>query len=235
MTTLSALSAAQRDALLANPWFASLPPAIQEDLVRRGRLRPLEVDQCLFRRGEVADGLFIVLEGCIRVGGTSVDGYEALLNFYEPGSWIGEVAMLDGEPRLHEAHAHVRSLALQIVAADFEELLSTHPGFCRLMLRLTGQRLRQMLEAFEAFTTQSLEQRLAGRLVMLAAHYGTATPHGVRIELQLPQESLAQLVGATRQRINQVLKQWEAQGLVARERARLLLLDRDALVRLARR
>jgi CRP-like cAMP-binding protein len=53
-----------------------------------------------------------------------------------------------------------------------------------------------------------LEQRLASRLLMLAGPYGVTASQGLKIELHLSQETLAQLIGATRQRVNQVLKKW---------------------------
>lgn len=233
--SLSDLTPEQRSALQEAAWFASLPAPVQDELLRRSRLRTLTAEQCLYRRGEQSDALYIVVEGCLRVGGTSAEGCEALLNFYAPGSWIGEVSVLEGCLRTHDAHAHMQSRVLQVSASDFEELLANHPGFCRLMLRLTAQRLHLLLEGFEAVSTYTQEQLLAFRLLTLAGSYGVASTEGVRIELRLSQETLAQLVGSTRQRVNQILQQWQAQGLIERQRAGLTLRDPAALQMLVAR
>lgn len=234
MTRLATLTPTQRTALQGNPWFASLPAEEQDDLLRRGRLRQLETEQCLYRRGEHSDALYIILEGCIRVGGISADGCEALLDFYAPGAWIGDISVLEGCRRTHDAHAHLASLVLQVAASDFEELLARQPGFCRLMLRLTAQRLHQALDGLEVVSTASLEQFLAQRLLGLAEPYGVPAGEALTLDLRLSQEALAQMVGSTRQRVNQILQQWQAQGLVQRQRARLTLLDPAAFRRLAR-
>ena len=113
------------------------------------------------------------------------------------------------------------------------ELCERHPALVRMLLDLEVSRLRAMLVAFSAFSTQSLEQRLAGRLLGLSESFGTKEAQGVALDLRLSQESMAQLIGATRQRVNQVLKQWEQQGLIRQRYGQLLLLRPDALQTLA--
>ncbi|MCY1297751.1 Crp-like helix-turn-helix domain protein [compost metagenome] len=69
---------------------------------------------------------------------------------------------------------------------------------------------------------------------MLAGGHGETTAEGIRLKLHLPQETLAHLTAATRQRINQVLKEWEASGLVGQQYGELVLLDPVALEALTR-
>lgn len=141
--------------------------------------------------------------------------------------------MLDHSNRLHDAHAHEPSQVLHISPLALGELCERHPALVRMLLDLEVSRLRAMLVAFSAFSTQSLEQRLAGRLLGLSESFGTKEAQGVALDLRLSQESMAQLIGATRQRVNQVLKQWEQQGLIRQRYGQLLLLRPDALQTLA--
>ncbi|MCY1355380.1 Crp-like helix-turn-helix domain protein [compost metagenome] len=69
--------------------------------------------------------------------------------------------------------------------------------------------------ALESYALQTLEQRLANRLLMLAASHGRETAAGLELDLHLPQDALARLIGATRQRVNQILKDWEQEGLIS--------------------
>jgi CRP/FNR family cyclic AMP-dependent transcriptional regulator len=91
--------------------------------------------------------------------------------------------------------------------------------------RLEAQRLHVLLAALEQYSVQSIEQRLASRLLMLAGPYGVSSAQGLKIELHLPQETLAQLVGVTRQRINQILKDWQREGLIDHQYGQITLLD----------
>jgi len=95
-------------------------------------------------------------------------------------------------------------------------------------------RLRLLLTAVESYSTQSMERRLAHRLLLLAVSHGVSTLQGPKIDLHLPQETVAQLVESTRQRVNQILNTWEIDGIVQQEYGRILLLDKARLEELAR-
>lgn len=222
---MMALTTKHHDALLSNTWFAELSPAIREDVLSRARQRMLAQGRCLFRRGDNPDFFSCVLEGCVRISGTSMAGRDAVLDFYGPGVWFGEIAMLDGLVRTHDAYAHTNTLLLQISTADFEELLLNHSAFSRMFLRLTCARIRALADGFEAYTTQTLEQRLASRFLALIASFGQATAQGTSIELHLSQEIVAQMVGSTRQRVNQLIKDWESAGLIAQHYGHFVLRD----------
>ncbi|SEB19020.1 Crp/Fnr family transcriptional regulator [Variovorax sp. YR216] len=227
------LTPRQQAVLLSNPWFAELAAEIRDDVFARVRRRELAQGQYLFRRGDAYEGFYGVLDGSVRISGVTRGGQEAILTFYEPGAWFGEISAFDGLPRTHDAQAHKPTTLLWLQPADFEALLDRHPALPRLFLRLECARLRLVAGAFEEFSTQSFEARLASRLLALAEGFGASNSHGVRIELHLSQETLAQLVGATRQRINQVLQDWARDGLVEQHRGKLTVLDEARLRRVA--
>ncbi|MDF3936606.1 Crp/Fnr family transcriptional regulator [Pseudomonas citronellolis] len=219
--------------LMASRWFGGLPAPTRDDLLARASVRALATGKLLFRCGEPPDGLYIVLQGVIRLSNTTRDGQEAVLNFYEPGNWLGEVSQLDRSVRLHDAYAQVPSQVLHISPLALGELCDRHPALVRMLLELEVSRLRAMLVAFSAFSTQSLEQRLAGRLLGLSESFGVTGEKGLSLDLRLSQEAMAQLIGATRQRVNQVLNRWEAEGLVEHAYGRISILDRARLEALA--
>lgn len=222
-----------RIATIASDWFETLPENVKSEVLKKSQKREIAEDQRLYSRGDPADGFYCVLEGCIRCSGVSGDGHESVLDFYGPKIWFGEVAMLDGALRSQDAVAQTRSLLLQITPDILEELLESHPSFSRGLLKLEATRLRVLLAAIEAYASQTLEQRLANRLLMLELSFGTKTEDGIRIELHLPQEVLAQLIGATRQRVNQILGKWTASKLISHQYGKVILRDRDRLRRLA--
>ena len=230
---MASLSEAQIATLMGNPWFAGLAPAIRGDAIARGQIRSMVQGERLFSRGDAGHAVYAVLQGSVRISGTSSEGREAVLTFYAPGAWFGEISLLDGQPRTHDGCAYTASRLLVIVQADFEALLDAHPALARELLRLECSRLRAVLVALEAHATQSLEQRFASRLLALAQAYGSPTPRGLSIELHLSQEILAQLTGVTRQRVNQLLKVWENDGLIEQGYGRVVLVDRVRLERLA--
>ncbi|MNF52129.1 HTH-type transcriptional regulator Cmr [compost metagenome] len=214
--------------------MSQLEPAVSEDVLAHSRIRRLAEGQMLFRRGEKPEGVYIMLEGSLRCSGTTRDGLEAVLNFYEPGYWLGLVSAFDGLPRLHDALAMAPSMVLQVPSAELELLMTRHPAFVRLLLRIQSSQMREVLVGFEAYCTHSLEQRFASRLLGLASAFGRADADDtLDIQLRLSQETLAQLLGTTRQRVNQLLKQWEQLGLIQQKYGRIRLLDQAKLQSLA--
>ena len=104
------------------------------------------------------------------------------------------------------------------------------------MLQLNARRIRQLYGLVEDLNTLPLRARLAKQLVHLVRSYGSARlsdSSETRIGLQLAQEELAQLLGASRQRVNQELKTMEREGIIRIEPAGLVVRDRQALMRLS--
>lgn len=233
MPSLSFLSERGRAALTTAEWFGGLPRTTKAELLRRAIPRCLANGERAFTRGDCSDGFYIILEGILRLSGTSKNGRETVLDFYPPGSLIGEVSALAGTLRLHDADAHGRTLLLRIPLADMEQLVLGHPAFARALLRLEAQRLHLLLVSLEQYSVQTLEQRLANRLLLLTKGFGVAGETGVTLDLKLSQEMLARLTGATRQRINQILKEWEVACICQHRHGRITLHDMARLQELA--
>ncbi|PZX33976.1 putative transcription regulator, Crp family [Cupriavidus phytorum] len=227
------LSQPQQQILLSNPWFAALPAPVRRDLAARARPREVAAGAMVYRRGDGGDGLYGVLEGAVRLSGTSMAGKEATVGLMEPGSWFGELSMIDGLPRAHDACAHGATRLLQVAPADFHALLDAHPALARHLLQLQSARVRALLAGVEAFLMQPGEQRFALRLLELARQYGSETAQGMEIDLALSQELLSQLVGVTRQRVSQILRAWEKDGVIAHHYGRVTVRDASRLARLA--
>lgn len=153
----------------------------------------------------------------------------------EPGTWFGDIALFDGLGRTHDANAHGPTTVLQVRKPDFRELLTQHVELYDALLRLNCRRLRLMFDQIEDLNTRPLAARLAKQILLLAKSYGIEQGEEIRISLQLAQEDLAQLLGASRQRVNQELKGFEREGAVRVEPTRLVVLSREKLLHLSER
>jgi CRP/FNR family transcriptional regulator, cyclic AMP receptor protein len=124
---------------------------------------------------------------------------------------------------------------LNVAKSDFKKILASHNELYEALLRLHARRIRQLYGLVEDLNTLPLRARLAKQLVHLVRSYGVpnlANASEMRISLQLAQEELAQLLGASRQRVNQELKHMERDGVIRIEPAGLVVRDRDALGRI---
>ncbi len=234
MKSLIQLSKRHHAALLSAEWFASLSSEVRDDVLAKCRLRGYADKQRVHARGNTTESMYCVLEGCLRFSGMSGNQRSTVLNFYGPGTWVGEVAALTGCPRMYDADAYGRSVVLVLGIPELNALLAAHPTFCRGMLQLAAERLHIVLTAIEQYSTQSLENRLATRFVTLSKSFGVAGHGGIKLDLRLSQETLAQLIGATRQRVNQILLDWEQQGILRQKYGRTVILSPSRLEKLAK-
>jgi CRP/FNR family transcriptional regulator, cyclic AMP receptor protein len=214
-----------------HPWFAQLPEALQLAIVARARPVRLAHGQLLFRKRDPADAWWGILQGAIRIGAASAEGRELTLTYLEPGAWFGEISLFDGEPRTHDGQAQGATVLLRVARPDFDALLAEHPALARALLQLQSQRLRMMFGLIESASLLPLPQRLAQQLLSLASTYGEPGPQPgtVHIALRLPQDALGQLLGTSRQRINQALKTWERDGWLHQRYGEIVLLNLAAL------
>jgi len=157
------------------------------------------------------------------------------LTYAEPGTWFGDIALFDGMPRTHDANAHGPTTLLVVRKADFKDLLAHNVELYDALLRLNCRRLRLLFDTVEDLNTLPLSARLAKQILLLARSYGIAQGDEIRIGLQLAQEDLAQLLGASRQRVNQELKGFERDGAVRIEPTRLVVLSKEKLLAISGR
>lgn len=216
-------------------WFSKLSPTLRSAIMARATVRRLADGDSLAARGSAAQEWCGVAHGAVRISTVSLAGKQVTLTYAEPGTWFGDIALFDGLPRTHNADAHGSTTLLVVRKPDFKQLLAEHVELYDALLRLNCRRLRLLFDQFEELNTRPLQARLARQLLLLAKSYGIAEGEEIRIGLALAQEDLAQLLGASRQRVNQELKGFEREGAVRVEPARLVVLSRDQLLAIAAR
>lgn len=232
MNTLT-LTLEERQNIDNGPWFSKLSTTLQQAILSRAHVRRMADGAPMASRGGPAEEWVGVARGAVRVSTVSLSGKLVALTYAEPGTWFGDIALFDGLPRTHDADAHGETTLLAVRKADFKWLLDQHVELYDALLRLNCRRLRLMFDQFEELNTRPLQARLARQLLLLAKSYGIPEGEEIRIGLQLAQEDLAHLLGASRQRVNQELKGFERDGLVRVEPTRLVLLSRERLLAIA--
>ena len=227
------LTMEEREAINTGRWFSSLSPSLRHDILRCAYVKRYPDGDLIAARGEPAEQWIACAKGAVRVSSTTLTGKQITLTYVEPGIWFGDVAIFDGDRRTHDAYAHGETTILCVAKADFKKILAMHVELYEAMLRLHARRIRQLYGLVEDLNTLPLRARLAKQLLHLVRSYGIPSlSHGneMRIGLQLAQEELAQLLGASRQRVNQELKALEREDIIRIEPGGLVVRDRDALM-----
>ncbi|MES2980264.1 MAG: Crp/Fnr family transcriptional regulator [Pseudomonadota bacterium] len=225
----------ERAAINAGRWFSTLSPSLRHDILRCAFVKRYRDGELIAARGEAPEEWVACAKGAVRVSSTSISGKQITLTYVEPGIWFGDVALFDGDRRTHDAYAHGETSLLCVAKADFRKILAMHVELYEAMLRLHARRIRQLYGLVEDLNTLPLRARLAKQLLHLARSYGIASlsdSREIRIGLQLAQEELAQLLGASRQRVNQELKAMEREEAIRVEPSGLVVRNRELLMRI---
>ena len=217
-------------ALLArSALFREAAPALLDELLNFATVHHFQASDEIFTKGDSGHALCGVLMGRVCIYTVSAEGEETILNVLEPGEIFGEVALLDGGPRTASARAMTTVDLLQIHRAHFVPFLHDHPELGVSILPVLCGRIRMNVEFIEGAVFLPLQARLAKRLLSIAEVHGKSDPRGVRIDFKISQQDLANMIGATRERVNKALSVWRERGLIAVEDGFIIICQPDSL------
>ena len=198
----------------ANAWFASLSKELHDAILALAFVRQARHGECLFRQGSPAEDWLGVVRGSVRLCHSASKRRQAVVTFAAPGTWIGDTELADGGAAMHDAYAQGHTKLLSVSRADFQILCQRYVELHGALLRMQCARLRSIVERVADLHALSLEQRMAKQLLCLERAFGVDASRGPSIALHVSQLELSELVCASRQRTNIVLKQFEREGIV---------------------
>ncbi len=185
--------------------------------------------ESIYRFGEEADATYQVLNGSIQTSNVTAEGKEILLHIMQPGECIGEIGLIEGSRRAHNAEAREDCQLAVLRKHEFNTLRSIHPEINEAILQMQCTRLRMVFMFIEDSALRPLRQRLARRLVLMATMMGARQGEQIFIKLSLSQEELGKMLGASRQSINKELSFLEKESIVEKSRDGICILDPAAL------
>lgn len=190
--------------------------------------------EVLFSRGDPATHLYVVAEGRVRLAIANEEGRELSFRHATEGELFGEIALLDGEPRSAGATALTNGRAYTLERAAFHKQWIGSPEIAANIVHFLCGRLRETSSQLESIALYPMDVRLA-RFLLFALGDKTAASRTKRVPLELgfSQGELAQLLGASRPKVNAALAELESSGAVGRTLDRLFC-DPDKLAAIAR-
>lgn len=185
----------------------------------------------IFHKDSPGQTLYVIESGRVRIFILSESGQEISLDIHGPGEVIGELSFLDGKPRSASAVATEATVAYALRREDFFQHLEGHPRLAMRLLDVLAARLRYTTAYAEGLAFLDVNGRVAMRLLELADRFGTPSPRGSGLELDLvlTQAELASWVASSRETVNKVLSAFRDQGLVELVGQRITILDRTGL------
>ena len=177
------------------------------------RILKFEKNQYVFEQGDVADTVFYIQKGRVKLTVLSEQGKEAVVGILEPGQFFGE-GCLNGHPlRIATTTAMEESVVTSITKEAMIATLRTQPKFSELFMAYLLTRNSRIEEDLIDQLFNSSEKRLA-RLLLLLAHFGEeGRPQPIL--LNISQETLAEMIGTTRSRVSYFMNKFRKLGLIS--------------------
>jgi CRP-like cAMP-binding protein len=136
-------------------WFDELPDEMLTALAKKVHKRILSKGEILFRKGDVGDSLFVINSGWVKVVTKDTQGSDVVLNQVGAGEIIGEMALLDNEPRSAGVVALEETAVLELKRDDFMEILKQQPDLSLSVIRNFSSRMRYNTNYIEQITEMS--------------------------------------------------------------------------------
>jgi CRP-like cAMP-binding protein len=214
--------------------FRWLGPEALAHVAATSRLCQLPAGRVIFRKGDAADGCYLILKGAVKVSLPLADGQEALLAILGQGDVAGEMALIDDLPRSATVITAKASELWHLSRQAFDRLAHTDIAVYQQLLRLLSARLRANNERY-LVQRMPLGCRLACTFLHLAQSFGEHLPdRRILIRHKVSQAELALLIGAARENVNRQLAEWRKSGLLSRISGYYCLSDASSLEPLAR-
>jgi CRP/FNR family cyclic AMP-dependent transcriptional regulator len=183
--------------------------------------------------GEV---VYIIRSGTVKITMDQADGSGVILAILGAGDVVGEMSLVDSAGRSANVITLEPSTLLWMGRDDFESCLRQFPEFSYNLVRVLSQRVRLANEQIQALASLDVFGRMARQFLAFAEKYGQSSRDGeILIPIRLTQSDLADLVGASRRRVNQVIVNYKRHDYISvDEDGYITVRDREALARLCR-
>lgn len=170
------------------------------------------------------DSLFVVRQGRVKVVLIGEDGREVILGVLGVSEHFGELALIDDRPRSAHVIAMEDSHLLVLRREDFRKRVESSPAVAWSLLTELSRRLRRADEKIGGLVLLDVPGRIARLLLDLSEEAGSNT-----IEKALTHQTIAQMIGASRETVSRAMKDFQDANWVTVERRRITLADRAAL------
>ncbi len=226
----------------AIPKNTASPPTILDALDERDR--EFLLSQCqkqnfakgeyIFTRGEEGSWVLLIQEGLVEISITSISGRKSILSLMEAGEMLGEISLLDKQPRSADAFAKSDVNGIIIHSHTMLSFLQNNSAGCMAIIQTLCARVRNASDMFETQSLTNASARLARTLLRIADKWGTTHANGnITIEQPFSQSDLGDFAGIARENANRYIKTWARDEILIINQREITLLDPQRLLQLA--
>ncbi len=212
-----------RDVLKSFPLFADLDDEELTDIEKIVMTKKFSKDEIILYQFDPGDSLYMIAGGRVKVVLFSKDGKEVLLSTLGTSDFFGEMSLLDGMPRSASVVALEDSELIVLKRRDFLDLIRNHPEIALKILTELSRRLREADRKIGSLILMDVYGRVARLLLDLAEKEGKKINGEIVIEKRLKHKDIASMVGASRETVSRVLRDFAQSGFITVDNKRIII------------
>ncbi|MGE5139371.1 MAG: Crp/Fnr family transcriptional regulator [Rudaea sp.] len=213
--------------------FQDLTAGEMEEVLNAARTRAVKRSEYYFHQGDPATSLYVMLSGKARISQITPNGDQVLLDYVAPGALFGGVAFLGQADYPVSVQAVEDCRAAVWDGETMARLMEHYPRIAFQAMQHMSNRIQELQDRLRELSTERVERRIANTLLRLARQTGQKTPDGIRIDLALSRQDIAEMSGTTLYTVSRTLSRWEEIGIVESGRERVLIRSPHGLVAIA--
>jgi CRP/FNR family transcriptional regulator len=212
--------------------LSRLPPQMTAQLFDSALRHAAKAGEALFVAGDRGDGCYRVEQGVVKITVTSDRGEERIIALVGAGEIIGELSLIDHQPRSASAIALCDSTFRYITRQAFEDCTKDDPEIYKDLAVILAARLRETDETLAAASFLSVQGCVARTLLELADYIGKDAGRGrILLDQCISGKDLAAMAGVARENVSRVLSNLKKRGVIEQRLQSYVLKDIGALER----
>lgn len=183
----------------------------------------------IFTEGSEKEAVYFIQDGLVKTYKTDENGHEQIVSFLKTGDMFPHTGFFNQNPYPATAEAIIDANLLAIPVRLFERLMMSTPSIAIKMMRVMGDKIRELQEKLQVLSGQDVKHRVLSFLLQLAEQHGDMKENKITINLPMTHQEFANAIGTTRESINRLLNQLNKDELLKIDRNRIVIIDLEAL------
>jgi CRP/FNR family transcriptional regulator, cyclic AMP receptor protein len=214
--------------------FAGMTPTQLDWVAQHAHRRVFEAGRNVLTIEQPGEAVYVILHGTVKIH-VEQGGRDVIIAILGAGDLLGEMSLIDSVGRSASAVTLENSLLLWMDKVSFSYILDNFMPVARNLVRILSARVRLSDQLIQALATLDVHGRVARQLLAFAEKYGREKDGATQIRIVLTQSDIADLVGASRKRVNQTMVLFKDQGLIdTAADGRIAIKNGDGLARYCR-
>ncbi|HSM25353.1 MAG TPA: Crp/Fnr family transcriptional regulator [Anaerolineaceae bacterium] len=196
------------------PFFMSLNKNQIQEVNKLFVDRGYQLGDMIYSEGDVAERLFVMADGSVKLAQNSLNGKEVLLDVATSGDFFGSLSHQNKARYGESAYAQTPVCVLSVENYEFRKILEMYPQVALKVMDTINERLSKSQSIIRIISTSTAEQRVAYILLKLAEKVGQESDEGFLIQLPLSREDIANMTALTTETVSRIMSRFQRIALI---------------------